>query len=368
MVDKFMNELPFASLLTTRTGQLTGLPEHAQRLLDAERMLLVFPEGVKGTAKLYKDRYSLVDFGTGFMRLALEKKTPIIPVAFLGGGDAVPTVANAYGLGKLLGLPYLPITPYGVAIPLPVKLEVYYGEPLYFEGTGNEDDEVVAGYVDQVKRSIATMLDAGRKRRRPARRAARTGAAAVRVLIPGIAGALGRKVARLLLERGHEVIGIDARPWSGAPAEIDMHVVDIRKRAAEDVFRKRRPGHGHPHGHRHLAGRQRRGAQPHQPRRHARGLRSLPRPRRRALRLRRPPHLLRRWPGRAAAPHRGRAAHGDERLPRAVGPHRRRSLRARLRCGASPSSSPPSCGSATRSGRAATARSPASSAARACRW
>ncbi len=63
----------------------------------------------------------------------------------------------------------------------------------------------------------------------------------MRVLIPGIAGALGRKVARLLLERGHEVIGIDARPWSGAPAEIDMHVVDIRKRAAEDVFRKRRP-------------------------------------------------------------------------------------------------------------------------------
>ncbi len=169
MVDRFMNELPFASLLTTRTGQLTGLPEHAQRLLDAERMLVVFPEGVKGTAKLYKDRYSLVDFGTGFMRLALEKKTPIIPVAFLGGGDAVPTVANAYGLGKLLGLPYLPITPYGVAIPLPVKLEVYYGAPLHFEGTGNEDDEVVAGYVDQVKHSIATMLDAGRKRRKEAR-------------------------------------------------------------------------------------------------------------------------------------------------------------------------------------------------------
>ncbi len=169
MVDRFMNELPFASLLTTRTGQLTGLPEHAQRLLDAERMLVVFPEGVKGTAKLYKDRYSLVDFGTGFMRLALEKKAPIIPVAFLGGGDAVPTVANAYGLGKLLGLPYLPITPYGVAIPLPVKLEVYYGKPLHFEGTGNEDDEVVAGYVDQVKHSIATMLETGRKRRKEAR-------------------------------------------------------------------------------------------------------------------------------------------------------------------------------------------------------
>ena len=95
MVDKFMNELPFTSLFIARTGQLTGLPEHAQRLLDAERLLMVFPEGVKGTAKLYKDRYSLLDFGTGFMRLALEKKAPIIPVAFLGGGDASPCTSRA---------------------------------------------------------------------------------------------------------------------------------------------------------------------------------------------------------------------------------------------------------------------------------
>lgn len=63
----------------------------------------------------------------------------------------------------------------------------------------------------------------------------------MRVLIPGIAGGLARRVARLLFERGHEVVGIDARPWSDAPAGIELHRVDIRKRAAEDVFRKRRP-------------------------------------------------------------------------------------------------------------------------------
>jgi UDP-glucose 4-epimerase len=63
----------------------------------------------------------------------------------------------------------------------------------------------------------------------------------VRVLIPGISGVLGHMVAHKLLAEGHEVIGIDKRPWPDAPPGVEMHEVDIRKRAAEDVFRKRRP-------------------------------------------------------------------------------------------------------------------------------
>lgn len=63
----------------------------------------------------------------------------------------------------------------------------------------------------------------------------------MRVLIPGISGVLGHMVAHRLLAEGHEVIGIDKRPWPDAPAGVEMHHVDIRKRAAEDVFRKRRP-------------------------------------------------------------------------------------------------------------------------------
>ena len=63
----------------------------------------------------------------------------------------------------------------------------------------------------------------------------------MRVLIPGISGGVGRRLAERLLELGHEVIGVDARPWPLAPKEIDMYVVDIRKRQAEDVFRRRRP-------------------------------------------------------------------------------------------------------------------------------
>jgi len=166
MVEKFLNRLPFASQITNRLGHLTGLPEHAERLLADERMLMVFPEGARGTAKLYKERYSLVQFGSGFVRLATKMRTPIVPFAFLGGGEALPTIANAVSLGKLFGLPYIPITPWLFTIPLPVKLEVYYSEPILFEGTGAEDDEVVNANVEKVKDRIRHLIELGRKRRR----------------------------------------------------------------------------------------------------------------------------------------------------------------------------------------------------------
>jgi 1-acyl-sn-glycerol-3-phosphate acyltransferase len=129
---------------------------------------MVFPEGARGTAKLYRERDSLVEFGTGFMRLALKTRTPIVPFAFLGGGEAVPTITNAVGLGRMLGVPYIPVTPYVLALPLPVRLQVYYGEPMHFEGTGNEEDHTIARYVDQVKERIADMIAKGRKRRKGA--------------------------------------------------------------------------------------------------------------------------------------------------------------------------------------------------------
>ena len=166
MAEKFLNKVPFASQITNRCGHLTGLPEHAERLLADERMLMVFPEGARGTAKLYKDRYSLVQFGTGFVRLAMKMKTPIVPFAFLGGGEAVPTISNAVSLGKLLGVPYIPVTPWLFAIPIPVKLEVYYSAPMSFEGTGSEEDEVVLQHVAKVKERIAALIDVGRRRRR----------------------------------------------------------------------------------------------------------------------------------------------------------------------------------------------------------
>jgi len=166
MTDRFIARSPFSSLWSNRLGHFNGLPEHAIRLLEEDRLLLVFPEGAKGTAKLFAQRYDLVDFGTGFMRLAMRAKAPILPFAFLGGGEAIPTVHNSKRLGKLFGAPYVPITPYLLALPLPVQLDLHVSEPMWFEGSGNEDDKVVQDCVDQVKARIAGLLEAGYKTRR----------------------------------------------------------------------------------------------------------------------------------------------------------------------------------------------------------
>lgn len=166
MADRFINTFPFASVWASRCGQFTGLPEHAQRLLEDDRLLLVFPEGARGTAKLWKERWSLVDFGTGFVRLALRTKAPIVPFAFIGGGDAIPTISNLYRLGKLVGVPYVPVTPWLLPVPRPVRLEIHYGEPLHFSGDGSEEDDVIQRYVEQVKSSIAALIEKGRESRR----------------------------------------------------------------------------------------------------------------------------------------------------------------------------------------------------------
>ncbi len=161
MAEKFINRVPFFSLYSSRTGNFTGLPEHAERLLREDRLLMVFPEGARGTAKLYWERHSLVEFGTGFLRLALKTRTPIIPVGILGGGDVLPTVVNSLTLGKLMGVPYVPVTPYLLPIPLPRQIELRYGEPMLFEGTGSEDDDVVGHWVEQVKNAVAGLMAEG---------------------------------------------------------------------------------------------------------------------------------------------------------------------------------------------------------------
>jgi 1-acyl-sn-glycerol-3-phosphate acyltransferase len=162
MVEKFLMRLPFTDWFTSSVGQFTGLPEHAHRLLEDDRCLLVFPEGVRGVSKLYDQRDSLVRFGTGFMRLAMATSTPIVPVAFVGGGEAIPTVRNLYGLGKLLGVPYVPLTPYLLPVPLPVNLALVFGTPMQFARDDDATDEDVALQVEQVRDRIGELIRIGR--------------------------------------------------------------------------------------------------------------------------------------------------------------------------------------------------------------
>jgi 1-acyl-sn-glycerol-3-phosphate acyltransferase len=161
MIDHFLAKVPFAGNILARSGQVNGLAETAERLLREDRLLMVFPEGARGTAKLYWERHSLVGFGTGFMRLALTTGAPIVPFAFVGGGEAIPTIRNLYGLGRLLGAPYLPITPWIVPWPRPGQLAIHFGKPMQFTGTGREEDGVIAGYVQEVKDRVGELLAAG---------------------------------------------------------------------------------------------------------------------------------------------------------------------------------------------------------------
>ena len=166
MVEKFANKWPFVSTWFSRIGQFTGLPEHALSLLENDRVLMVFPEGARGTGKLYSERYQLVRFGTGFMRLALQTNTPVVPLAFIGGEEALPVAFHLDFLAKLTGAPYWPVPKYLVPVPMPITCHIHYGEPLSFDGDGTEDDAHIAVMVDRVKQSIADLIEKGRLLRR----------------------------------------------------------------------------------------------------------------------------------------------------------------------------------------------------------
>jgi 1-acyl-sn-glycerol-3-phosphate acyltransferase len=150
----------------SRMGQLPGLPQHAVRLLRDERLLMIFPEGVRGIGKLYGNRYETVRFGTGFMRIALQTESPIIPFAFIGGEEAYPTLWHLKPLAKLLGVPYVPVPAHIVPVPLPIRCSIHYGEPMFFEGSGSESDEVIATYVAQVRERVNELIVEGRVERR----------------------------------------------------------------------------------------------------------------------------------------------------------------------------------------------------------
>lgn len=166
MVEKWVPTLPYASTLFARLGQVVGTPENCRRLLNQGEAILVFPEGAKGISKLYRDRYQLQDFGNGFMRLALETKTSIIPVAVVGAEEQAPALADLKGLARLLGLPAVPVTLTGLPLPMPVKYRIYFGEPLCFTGSANDEDAEIEKKVRHVKATIQAMLNEGLRERK----------------------------------------------------------------------------------------------------------------------------------------------------------------------------------------------------------
>lgn len=94
MVEKFVPSVPFFGTFCVRCGQVTGLPSNCRRLLEADEAVAVFPEGARGISKPFSQRYQMTQFGHGFMRLALETNSPIVPIAVVGAEEQVINLAN----------------------------------------------------------------------------------------------------------------------------------------------------------------------------------------------------------------------------------------------------------------------------------
>ncbi len=161
--------LPFLGSFTNRLGAVRACPENAERLLDNDALVAVFPEGMKGIGKLFKERYRLQRFGRGgFVKLCLRTRTPVVPVAILGGEETNPLLARVEYLTRAIGIPYLPVTPtfpllgpVGL-LPAPTKWKIFFGEPIDLSGHGAEsaDDEILVGRLtEQVRSAIQAMLD-----------------------------------------------------------------------------------------------------------------------------------------------------------------------------------------------------------------
>ncbi|MBT8493877.1 MAG: acyltransferase family protein [Deltaproteobacteria bacterium] len=168
MVEFFVPAVPFVSYLFSRWGQITGTPENCKRLLEKDEAILVFPEGARGISKPFSRRYQLQRFGNGFMRLALETGSPIVPVAVIGAEEQAPAI-NLEPLAKLFRTPAFPVVPYPPFVPvfpLPVKYRLYFGEPMHFEGDPDDDEEVLSDKVSTVRNRIQSMLHVGLRQRR----------------------------------------------------------------------------------------------------------------------------------------------------------------------------------------------------------
>jgi 1-acyl-sn-glycerol-3-phosphate acyltransferase len=167
-VEHFFKGYPGFSMLIPKIGCVAAHPANVHRLLyDEQELVLVFPEGRKGTEKLYKDRYRLRRFGRGgFVEAAMRAEAPIVPVCVVGAEEAAPVFAQLGMLKRLTGLLYFPITPtfphfglLGMLGYLPAKFRIRFLEPIRFDEEGlYEDKALVQTVAHEVRARIQENL------------------------------------------------------------------------------------------------------------------------------------------------------------------------------------------------------------------
>jgi 1-acyl-sn-glycerol-3-phosphate acyltransferase len=168
--------MPVLSWFLRRTGQTVGHPDDTRRLLERDELVLVFPEGVKGTGKPFKERYRLRRFGRGgFVSTAIRAGAPIIPVSVVGSEEIYPMLADLAPVARALGMPYVPVTPLWPwlgplgLLPLPSKWRIEFHEPVHVESypiEAADDRNLVMAVADEVRETIQQGVYANLKRRR----------------------------------------------------------------------------------------------------------------------------------------------------------------------------------------------------------
>ncbi len=170
LVEDPVFHLPFLGPIMNRIGGVRADPDNAERLLLRDELVAVFPEGEKGMAKLWRDRYRLQRFGRGgFVRLALRTGAPIIPVAIVGAEEAAPMVGKITWFAKNMGIPWVPVTatfpwlgPAGL-LPLPSKWRIRFGAPIDVAaryGRAAADDRLLVNRVaDEIRTGIQASIN-----------------------------------------------------------------------------------------------------------------------------------------------------------------------------------------------------------------
>jgi 1-acyl-sn-glycerol-3-phosphate acyltransferase len=160
--------LPFVGQMARKIGATLACSEDAERLLAGGELAGVWPEGFKGVGKPFAERYKLQRFGRGgFVSSAMRAQVPIVPVSIVGAEEIYPLIGNVPSLARLLGLPYLPITPFfpllgplGL-VPLPSKWIIEFGEPIRtdaYDPDAADDPMLLFNVTDQVRETIQQTL------------------------------------------------------------------------------------------------------------------------------------------------------------------------------------------------------------------
>jgi 1-acyl-sn-glycerol-3-phosphate acyltransferase len=171
LVADWLITLPFVQPYLARLGGVRACRENAERLLESGRFVIAFPEGVKGAAKVFRERYRLKRFGRGgVVRVALESGVPLVPVGIVGAEEAHPILFKWHTPARVLGLPFLPVTPtfpllgpLGV-LPLPSKWVIRIGEPIaldHLEPDAASDELLVSRLTEELRIQIQSLMDVG---------------------------------------------------------------------------------------------------------------------------------------------------------------------------------------------------------------